>query len=478
MAHLTAHFIGSRLSYSTQALPINVLFDTLLRPLADTNPGKHKSSVQWRYEPSRRVSHVVLGNTSQPGGQWAENSLGESGNSETLSYAEMLSLPGYSFEEHISKTCGKMIAPFYRPTIYEMSAYLATYPKMVGIADSVFTNVNVHGITRSLNSFKIESHNIWCKHLVLASGVFSKKIPPPSILQPLTKLLPSSSLSKLPVLIVGSGFTAADVILSTPPDRKIIHIFKWSPDRDSPLQSCHPQAYPEYAGVYRQMKVAAHKRFGSDIACPPTRQRKSNPLFSQRDWSRLYEGNPNTAIKDVALLDGKALVTLEESDARQSQREISSLKYVIGRQGSLEYLGTELAKEVFGFNQSTNIRISEISGRTLRPKVEDGFEVAQDVFAIGSLTGDSLIRFAFGGCVSAARAILKRTEYDATPPPRKSSIDILTQVHPHKNINYGYTNSPGRNDFGNVRRRRSMSVDVEMKKCKRGRSLDCELGIA
>jgi len=59
-----------------------------------------------------------------------------------------------------------------------------------------------------------------------------------------------------------------------------------------------------------------------------------------------------------------------------------------------------------------------ITGQTLRAKIEsfderggssggrrNAFEVAKDVFVIGSLTGDSLIRFAFGGCCAVAGAL-------------------------------------------------------------------------
>ncbi len=47
-----------------------------------------------------------------------------------------------------------------------------------------------------------------------------------------------------------------------------------------------------------------------------------------------------------------------------------------------------------------------VSGRTLRSKVEKSVEVAERVFAVGSLAGDSLIRFAYGGCVLAAKSII------------------------------------------------------------------------
>ncbi len=47
-----------------------------------------------------------------------------------------------------------------------------------------------------------------------------------------------------------------------------------------------------------------------------------------------------------------------------------------------------------------------LSGQTLRGKVLEDIEVAPGVFAIGSLTGDSLIRFAHGSCTYAAGKIM------------------------------------------------------------------------
>lgn len=414
---LTAHFGASRLSYSTQALPINVLLDTLLRPLADTNPGEYESCVCWRHDPSRRVPHVVLGNTSKPGGQWADNPIAGSSDVAALSYAEMLSLPGYSFERHCEVAHGSELGAFHRPTRREVAEYLEVYPGVVGITDSIFTDVNVDSISRTENGFHIGSHDIRCSHLVLASGVFSNLIPPRPLLMPLIDALPRPPTSKLPILVIGSGFTAADVILSFPPDRKVIHIFKWTAERPSPLQACHPRAYPEYASVYRRMKLAASNLLGSQTVRLPLKTRKSNPFFDQRDWDGVYEGFPNTLVHDVSLYGDRARITLQCHDGTLVQREISGLEYVIGRRGSLTYLDTSLQKEIFHSSQTPHVAAARISSRTLRPKMEDNLEIAPDIFAIGSLTGDSLIRFAFGGCIFAACEILNRVGQPNDTPP-------------------------------------------------------------
>ena len=404
---LTAHFAASRLSYSTQALPINVLLDTLLRPLADTDPGKYPSCVQWRYERKRQVQHLVLGDTAQAGGQWADNPVLASWDIGALSYSEMLSLPGYTFGKHYESTYRRRAPEFYRPTRREVATYLAAYPEAVGISDTIYMTQEVTGIRREDGGFRIDSHGIYCKHLVLASGTFSNLIPPRPLLQPLNTLRHTNSMNQAPLLVVGSGFTAADVII-TQPNRKIIHIFKWDPDnRPSPLRACHPRAYPEYATIYRRMKIAAREALGPQGVKSPIRTKKSNPFFQERDWDNFYEGLPNTYIKAVDLHDTRAVLTLETSDGKVIERVISNIEYVIGRRGSLSYIDESIAKEIAHGLEEKPINKALISGRTLRPLVERTLELAPNVFVTGSLTGDSLVRFAYGGCVFAAREIMR-----------------------------------------------------------------------
>ena len=411
---LTAHFAASRLSYSTQALPINVLLDTLIRPLSDTDPGKYQSCVEWRFEEDRVASHLVLGNTSRTGGQWAENPVSASWDIGALSYAEMLSLPGYSLEDHFEKVHGKILPEFHRPTRREIAEYLAVYPAAVRIEGAIFNKIQVDRISRTSEGFYIGSHSLACKHLVLASGVFSDLIPPRPLLSPLRSMPYPDESNETPLLIVGSGFTAADVIISTPPGRRIIHIFKWDPENHpSPLRACHPRAYPEYASVYRHMKLAAKATLGPLCVNSPMRVRKTNPFFQDRDWDNVYEGLPNTYIREIALQDQDAILMMETSDQGLITRNVSHMDYLIGRRGSLSYLSDEISREIEPSESNLPINKAQLSGHTLRSKVERDLQLAPGIFVIGSLSGDSLIRFAFGGCVLAASQILR---FDPSSP--------------------------------------------------------------
>lgn len=351
---LTSHFHAQ---YSTAALPANVLLDTLLRPFGDTEPDA-QSCITWKYRPERAVSHIVLGNTI-PGGQWADNPVKASWDIGSLSYMDQLSLPGYTLREHLG-----LDDEFLRPTRSQVAGYLATYPSKVGL--KIEAPSTVSNITRIAGGFHIGSHSISCRHLILASGVFTQLIAPRPELQCLLSSKPQAG----PLLVIGSGFSAADIILTHSSHRRIIHIYKW--DGNSPLRACHKQAYPEYAAVYRLMKRAA------------------NGLMDEG-----YEGFPNTWISEARPGHVKLL-----KDGRLYERDVGELACVIGRRGSLSYLDAGLRKEILG-----SISPEGISGKTLR---KANLELAQDVFMIGSLTGDSLIRYAYGGCVFAASRILSR----------------------------------------------------------------------
>ncbi|KAF2621688.1 hypothetical protein BU25DRAFT_232772 [Macroventuria anomochaeta] len=406
LLHLTsdlyAHFLSS-LRYSTQALPVNTLLDTLIRPNADTeiNP---KSCVEWRYEPEKAISHVAIGDTEQVGGQWADNPVSASADIGTLSYAEQLSLPGYSYADHLGKVEQEDDCDFVRPSRTEFADYLRNYPEAVGISDSIFTGTKVDNVYRISDGFIIGSLGIRCKHLVLASGIFTVNIPPPPLLAPIAEL----DSREAPLLVIGSGFSAADVIISAPPTRRIIHIYQWAPDkRPSPLRGCHHSAYPEYATVYRQMKLAAIASTKSRSARTPLPRRKSttNPFFSQRDWT-LYKGLPNAEITSVSPSPstGTATITLFLPSGSSQTYSVGGLEYVVGRRGTIDFLSASLQAEIL--SPTLEPTPTQISGRTLRAKAEASLEVAKDVFITGSLTGDSLIRHAVGGCVFAAGRIL------------------------------------------------------------------------
>ena len=390
---------------------MNVFLDTLLRPNLDTGLND-RTCVEWRHEPENAVSHLVLGDASQAGGQWAEEPTLGDWNARALSYAEMLSLPGYTFDEHYQTRTGKSLPPFERPTRALVADYYAAYPKAVGIADAICNDAHVNGILRTPKGFYVRSHGVHSKNLVLASGVFKNSIVPPPLLRPKQTL----DNDDLPLMVVGSGFSAADAIIAAPISRKIIHIFKWSPeDRPSPLRGCHRQAYPEYAGVYRQMKLAAERNGqlpASNLSSARTKQPKMKAGYRGRDWTTSYQGLPNAKIIDVNFSTNSATVEISSTNGESFERKVGGLAYLVGRTGSLDYLDSGLQTEVLDLaDPSATVPGSSkfnhvISGRTFRSKAQEDLQIVPGVFVAGSLTGDSLVRYAFGGCVQVAGTLM------------------------------------------------------------------------
>lgn len=434
--YLTEHFHAANLSYSSQALPVNTLLDTLMRPNADTEIGVElKSRLGWDKNPAKRVDHIVLGSAPESGGQWTEEPISANWDIGTLSYAEMFTLPGYSFPEHYKRIHKTELPELIRPTRRDVASYYASYPKAVGISSAVYCNTTVQKITRNSQGFTVrvqrrksgDTFVIVCKHLVLATGIFTFTIPPPPIFLPLLQRppqFPEKRPETGPILVVGSGFTAADVILSQDPYKKIIHIYKWTPSRPSPLKGCHPQAYPEYAQIYRQMKLATLAQAGANTTkkTPNGQSYNGGSDYCTRDWSATYEGFPNAQVITVSQ-DGQ--VKILTSDDEVIERTVSDLKYCAGRKGSLGYLSTDLRKEV------GVVDAAWVSADTMRRRVEMDLEVAPSVFVVGSLTGDSLVRYGLGSCVYAAGKIVRDFERDR--PEMEGGIDRAVGMVVDKN---------------------------------------------
>lgn len=414
---LTAHFAASRLSYSTQALPVNVLLDTLVRPSVDIDEAGSTTNVEWRHVPEKAVPHLVFGKPSHPGGQWTEDPHGASWDIQTLSYAAMLSLPGYLFADYHRQIKGKELAPFTRPTRREIAAYFRAYPAAVHIGDVFRCGEDLEGISRTADGFYIQSHDLHCKRLVLASGIFSEILAPVPLLQP---VLETQSTPTAPLLIIGSGFSAADAIISASNDQKILHVFKWSPeDRPSPLRSCHQQAYPEYAGVYRLMKRAALTADGAaQKQRPKYRRGTSSAFLESRNWDDLYEGVSNVEVTAVEMQKDLARVTFRREDGSTFCRGVRGLVYAAGRRGTLGYLDPQLRSEILGQEDLDGT----VSGQTLRAKAMEDLEVTPGVYIIGSLTGDALVRFAYGGCVGTAGHLIDGRDGDRGTRSMCSSV--------------------------------------------------------
>jgi hypothetical protein len=445
VAELTCHFqsVCDRMSYSSDALPINVLLDALNRPDGDMQIGEACPRIRWQHEPEKAVPHIVFGSAKSTGGQWNENIPCSSWNLGSLSYAEMLSLPMYTFERYAQDHQIANI-DIERPTRRQVADYYATYPKAVGISEAFRSATWVNSVSRCEgrnSSFCVQyckvqqpgnpctprMSSIRCRNLVLACGVFQSMIEPPTSLSVLSCLpeSPCKSDGNDALLVIGSGVSAADVILSAPPHQKIIHMFKWHPEtKRSPLRPFHPSAYPEYAMIYRHMKSAAMSNsLALKRSTSPLLRRKS--IKWDRDWHSTYEGLANAQILTT---DPAGNVVIHREDGEVIHRKVSQLEYLVGRHGSVKFLSGSLQQEIIGQNIDGTISMkhlsssennpvdqhgSRLSRSSLRDRVSQDPQVAPNVFVIGSLSGDSLVQFAHGLAVYTAGSLTRASSKEA-----------------------------------------------------------------
>ena len=221
------------------------------------------------------------------------------------------------------------------------------------------------------------------------------------------------------------------------------------------------------------MKLAVKRTLDPSSASSPLMGRSCSPYSVEPNWDNDYEGLPNTYIKDVEVLGNTALLGLEARDGSVLRREISNMEYVIGRRGSLSYLDNSLAGEVLSTSDQTIDHQHVISGRTLRSRVETDLEVSPNIYVIGSLTGDSLVRFAYGGCVFTAREIIKRTELASTDsssdlisPFEAPSTPPTAQSNQMESGNYDFVPTNDHTDLHLDRPLLSISIDREISLCE------------
>ncbi len=128
--------------------PVALLVDTLLRPDADMGESE-PSSLCWFHDPSRAVSHVVVGR-GNPGGCWQFMEP----NTRTLSLAEWLDLPLYSFQDWQRERAGvtgseggggEMNDSFSKRALSgEIATYYADYVTKMGLEGNFVNSTEVH----------------------------------------------------------------------------------------------------------------------------------------------------------------------------------------------------------------------------------------------------------------------------------------------------------------------------------------------
>lgn len=426
--------------FSSTMLPIDLLIDTLIssdETEFSSNLSAKKTRISWKGN-QPPISHLVIGNTSKAGGQWANLNETDGPDDKSLSYAEMLSLPGYSYTQYLQDYHETPLNDYCRPNRKDVSEYYSIYPSKVGIESNFVFNSTVTCIDKKdPNAFVVTYYDqttksiksLTSKSIVLASGVSERPTTVNNSASPssstkfseLAKIISSSPgknnkqfldthtivppLSTPPcedpcthgpcsTLIIGSGVSAAEAINKCQKGSSIIHIFKWEPKKNpSPLRRYPKELYPDYSSIYNLMLRTLRER----------RDDNTTATTYQYDDNKDYEGLINAKVIDISP-DG--MVDIELEDGEVVCRRVSKIKLRTGRSGSLDYISPQILNVN---NDDDNEDLSHVTKNTVRETLHANYgdlKINDGVYAVGSLSGDTLVRFLLGGCMVVAKQLI------------------------------------------------------------------------
>jgi hypothetical protein len=375
--------------FSANTSPTSLLFDALIasEEASFASFESKETRIKWIHDTTFAIPHIILGSSPKPGGQWSSGNTSDDTEEKSLSYAEMLSLPGFSFTEffcsHEKKESSNGMKSFTRPKRGDIANYYDEYSKRMCasysrfLSNTVVTNVDLIDLaTPTYMIFYIDkitgnTYTHTTNAVVLASGVFEKPlrtlldqklpsvttpvlttlslpiigqtripiIPPPKNFNDIGSMEPSvivptcqPHLAHQTVLIIGTGVSAAETVnrYSKYPNIHIIHMYRWSLEHPGPLRRFSKETYPEYARIYRLMKRACKQNLETTTVHPD--------FFS--DGSD-YECMPNSCILEMSSC-GKVSIKLGTGEI--VNRSVSSIELCTGRSGSLMYLSPTICK--------------------------------------------------------------------------------------------------------------------------------------
>jgi hypothetical protein len=386
--------------------PVSVLFDALQNPEADFGV-ERDSCLKWTLHPDRRVDHVVVGQGAV-GGSWSK--MKDFDETFTVSFAQWMQLPDLAIEGHQSGTSSSgrrlslgKVAKYYEQYVADkgMTTLFRNHSLVTGLQfNASRKNWKVTGWQEGQGQFEYIA-----EHVVLATGnsdspnrlnIENEELP--FVLHSLTDLdrILSDARNfnlKEPVIIVGSGLTAADAILACSQHKvPVRHVFRRHPEDPALIFNQLPEnLYPEYHMVHAGMKG---RTCGFDY--------KPFPMHSVAEIRKS---------KDIVVSN---LLRAEDDDTTQSSTttiRCSYLLILIGRQPDLSFIRSKKIRD----------QLPHFPGEALNPRSNpiriQPFTHAccsqQRLYAMGPLVGDNFVRFVQGAALAIAAGICssdKRTK--------------------------------------------------------------------
>lgn len=372
--------------------PVSVLFDALQNPDADFGT-QLDSCLTWILHPERCVDHVVLGQ-GPVGGSWSR--MKDFDETFTVSFAQWMQLPGYRIHAEGS---GQRIS------LGKVAKYYENYVKDQGLQTYFRNHSLVTGLQLNENkkNWKVsgwqEGHchfEYVADRVVLAIGnsdspnrlnVRDEDLPFVfHSLSDLDRILSDAKNFNLkePVVIVGSGLTAADAILVCSQHKvPVRHVFRRHPEDPALVFNQLPEnLYPEYHMVHAGMK-----------GLPCGFDYKTFPMHS------VVEIRKN---KEIVLSN----LMRDDDDSTQSSTTTVRCSYalvLIGRQPDISFIRSEQVRD-----QLPHFPGEPLSPRSNPVRIQPFTHACseqQTLFAMGPLVGDNFVRFAQGAALAIASHI-------------------------------------------------------------------------
>ncbi|CAF3765187.1 unnamed protein product [Rotaria sp. Silwood1] len=401
--------------------PVSLLIDNLLHPDADL--GAHlQSKIKWRHDSSLSIDHLCIGR-GNIGGVW--NQL-TSKQLQTISMADWMELPNYSmstFRQQRRTSRSNSSSSITTTTIDENQSKRATYDEVHSyyinyVKRNRLTNFfrNGHEVTsiervcidapyyddineeirtperlweiRGYNEQNKNSFVIHAKYVVLATGMPQKLTRSLGIigeqasqsftyttLHDIEELIINKKRlnnNSKPLLVVGCGLTAVDVLLlcqqySIP----VLHVFRRTiDDHELVLNQLPTNVFPEYERIRELI-------------------RQSTSMSSSSQWS--YQCSSQSEILSITE-DGTAHIRNLRTQVT-TEYDISFVARVTGADVTLPFLSSSSTKKKNGLH--------------IDPYTYECIDF-ENVYALGPLAGDKLVRFLQGGAVACAASLFKK----------------------------------------------------------------------
>ncbi|XP_001515655.1 oxidative stress-induced growth inhibitor 2 isoform X2 [Ornithorhynchus anatinus] len=408
--------------------PVAILLDTLLHPDADFGY-EYPSILRWKLEQHHYIHHLVLGK-GPPGGAWHTME----GSMLTISFGDWMELPGLSFKEWAANKRRNLKSDRVMPE--EIACYYKHYVKVMGLQKNFRDNTYVTSISRlyrnqedcegedqenedlSPQQLPIEkstfikrnweirgyqkgadgSHIPFClfaENVALATGTLDSPTQlqvegedSPFVFHSVPEFGTAISKGKFqgsvdPVVIVGSGLSAADAVLCAYNNNiPVIHVFRRQvTDPGLIFQQLPKKLYPEYHKVYHMMCTQTY-------AVEPS-------------LSSAYISFPE---HQVLSFKADMRCVLQSAAGLKKSFKFSAAAVLIGSHPSLFFLKEQGYHLGHNSNQPITCKSNpvEIDPYTYECTKEG------NLFALGPLVGDNFVRFVKGGALGIARCLVTR----------------------------------------------------------------------